>query len=79
MPIIFMDLNDGIGMKKCFSGFELVPDTQCISPSGARLERLPGGAGALMRAVLDKHNMFCASASNDSRDTFWVGGTSIFA
>ena len=48
-PILFMDLNDGMGLVKHVHGWQLADDLACVAPIGARAERIVGGAGQEVR------------------------------
>ena len=69
-PVLFADVNDGIGKKGV--GTSLVDlGSSCVSSSAARRERIPGGAGELLRALLEAHDLVSISSWSDSRDTFF--------
>ena len=70
-PVIFFDLNDGLGLQRSESGrgWEWT-EVQCVTKEAARREN--GCAGKLMREMLEKHGLCSISASLDARDT-WYG------
>ena len=46
-------------------------ETECICDCSKRKERVLGGAGELLRTILDEHGMISLSSWRDSRDTFF--------
>ena len=60
-PLLLMDLNDGMG-KEGTRATQAPVRTEVVSEGSATLERTPDGAGALCRAVLEKHGMVAANA-----------------
>ena len=74
-PVIFADVNDGIGLRKVGST-TIIEETTCISNEAARLEHWDGGAGEQLRAVLELHSLAASSSWHDPRDTFFGDGYS---
>lgn len=68
-PILGCDLNDGIGFSQHSNGEWHEVDIDCVSWHATRRERVSGGAGALLRPILDYHDMESISSYRDSRDT----------
>ena len=69
-PIIFADVNDGLGVKT-IGGIEQLLETTVVSESAARHEKLDGGAGEFLRALLESHGLASASSWYDPRSTYF--------
>ena len=69
-PLIFIDLNDGIGIQR-ISGSWIECDTCCMSVASKRRERIPGGAGELVRAICETFSLGSISSWDDSRNIFF--------
>ena len=69
-PIIFADVNDGIGVVNECGKWRYL-ESPCISKQAARREHIHGGAGELLRAILEERHLAAQSSWSDSRTTFF--------
>ena len=73
-PILYCDVNDGIGKVASIisgRGCQISLETNAIAEGAKRLERLDGGAGELLRPLLDEYALASLSSWSDYRDTFY--------
>ena len=69
-PVLFGDVNDGIGAKEVGGSLQLLEST-VVSELAAGKENLPGGAGESLRSVLEAHDLVSVSS-------WWDGGPAFF-
>ena len=69
-PVIFSDVNDGIGQKLVGGTVQVVPNN-VVAPHAARREKLNGGAGESVRISYGTHGISSANSWLDSRPTFF--------
>jgi len=69
-PIVYADVSGGMGLSLA-NGTWLRIETEAISLFAVRQEKLAGGAGELLRQVLDLHGLCSVSSWWDSRSTFF--------
>ena len=74
-PCIMVDLNDGMGIRLEGGAWQRV-ETNAVGARGARNERCRGGAGEMMRELLEKHGMAAANTFGDTSDTCYGDGSS---
>ena len=72
-PIIYVDLNDGMGIRKVGKEWQELEEEEChcIAKESIRREKIPGGAGELFRSLLLAHQLASLSSWTDSRPTFY--------
>ena len=73
-PILFSDVNDGIGKQliSSLAGREVLEiETKVVHPRAKRVEKVEGGAGSLIRPMLEHFEMVSMSSWLDDRDTYF--------
>jgi hypothetical protein len=70
-PLLYVDLNDGMGIQQIGSEWVPLDDLSCVSPEARNREKKPGGAGELFRELLTTHGMASLSTWFDQRPTFY--------